>query len=137
VPAGDHRFDSTTVRAFVRVAVRPAGERYAGRSRGGTYRTTRARTLVVCECYARGSGEQDVATVDAVSEVSERVAHRLRLADLQLRDFVADPSGETLVDGAAIRFADGPTFTDPGPDAGWDRRIVTAEATHFIKHSET
>lgn len=136
VPVGDHRFDSTSVASFVRVSVRPAAETYSGRSAGGTYRTTRARSLVTCECYARGSGTRDVATVDAVEEVAEQVAHRLRLADLPLVDFVADPTGATPVTGTTVRFIRPPNVLHLDPEGSWDRRIVTAEGTHHIRHAE-
>lgn len=134
VPVGDSRFDSTTVDSFVRLSVHPTAETFSGTI--GGYRSTRARVLVTAECYTRDSTKKGVATLDSVVDLAEQVAHRLRLADLPLVDFISDPSGNTLVSGATIRFISPPFIQFLDPDSGWDRRIVTAEGTYFIRHAE-
>lgn len=134
VPADDEKFDAARVPGFVRVSMRGMPAEHVGRLSGD--KATRETIEVQAECYARGTAAEEPGTVDLASRMGETVAHRLRYANLPLVDYVTDPTGATTVANHAVRFVRPPSIVAPPPDAGWRRRIVTAEATWIARHSE-
>ena len=130
----DERFNTADAETFVRVALRPLPESSQGRANdSGTVRkAARASILVAAECYVKGSATGS-STLDAVSELAENVAHRLRYAEMPLKDYVGD--GSTIA-GCAVQFLSAPSIEHVPPSNGWQRRIVSAVGTWFPRHAE-
>jgi hypothetical protein len=130
VPATDEKFDTSSVPAFVRVQFQGLGDESVGRvvDSGTRYRATEMRSLVVAECYARGTQTEEGSVVDLVERMADTVASALRYANLPLKDYVTDPTGGTSVSNVAIRFIEPPRVRALPSEDGWARRIVQAPA---------
>lgn len=139
VPDGDEKFNSANATGgYVRVSFRPLPELPQGRVTDGNtvYKAARAEVVCACDCYAQGNGLGDAAVVDDVEGLASRAAHALRYRDLPLINYTADPSGATGVSGVAIRFQRPPSSQHLPPASGWQRRLVTATGTWFLRHAE-
>lgn len=133
VPDGDERGPANDTASWVRLTVLDQAARYSGRLDGA--QVTRETLAVAVECYVKGSQFSDVAQIDAVDEVAERVAFALRYAAWPLKDYVSDPTGATAVDGVVIRCLTPPRTVRLPPLDGYQRRMVNVEATLFSRHT--
>jgi len=130
IPPGDDRAPQATGGSFVRVTLASLPGRYSGRLDG--LPATREGALVMVECWLRGGEGEAVTVVDAVDQLSDAVAHRLRYLDLPFVDYLGD--GATVA-GAAIRAMEPPISRPLGTSEGYQRRLVEVPIYWFSKHS--
>ena len=133
LPDGDARAPGEGTPSWVRVSVQPLSARTQGRSAAATL-DTRENILVSCEVFHRTTGFDGSTVVDAIEAPVEALKHYLTARDLTILDYVTDPTGGTST-GHAIRFFTPPRRDRLPPSDGFERRILTAEATYFSKHT--
>lgn len=130
IPPGDDRAPQTTSGAFVRVTLASLPGQYAGRLEGLV--VTREGALVMVEVWHRGNQTEALAVVDAVDQLADTVAARLRYLDLPFVDYLGD--GATVA-GAAIRAKEPPTVRPLDPIEGYQRRLVEVPIYWFSFHA--
>jgi hypothetical protein len=133
LPDGDSRAPGDGITSWVRVSVLPVSGRTQGRSATDTL-DTREDILVSCEVYHRSAGFDGSTRVDDVEAPVEALKHYLTARNLTILDY-CDPSGTNPDTGHAIRIFTPPRRERLPPSDGFERRIVTAEATYFSKHT--
>ena len=129
---GDERQPGTGVTSWVRVSLLPVSANHQGRIEGA--KATREDVLVSCEVYHRGSSFDAHGAIDAVEAPVEALKAYFTALNLDLIDYVADPTGATAVAGVGLRFFRPPTRIRLDPMDGYQRHIVTAEATYFSRN---
>lgn len=133
LPDGDERAPGSDVPSWVRVSIQEV--RTAPQGRVSSARAFREDLLFVAECWCRGNGGEQIASVDTVDGIAEMVRYWTTARDLSLVDYVADPTGATPVTGCALRFHKAPEIVRLDPLDGYQRRLVRAEFVHFSRHT--
>ena len=133
LPDGDARAPGEGTPSWVRVSVLPVSAQTNGRSAPAEL-DTREDVLVSCEIFHRSTGFDGASRVDDVEAPAEALKHYLTARDRPIADYVTDPTGATPT-GHYLQFFMPPRRDRLPPDSGFERRVVSAEATYFSKHT--
>lgn len=133
LPDGDDRAPGDTVDAWVRVSVLPVSSETQGRSAPDTL-DTRHDILVSCEVYQPTSALTGSSAVDSIEAPVEALKHYLTARQLEILDYVSEvePPAST---GHFLQFFMPPRRERMAPSDGYQRRMLTAEATYYSKHT--
>lgn len=132
VPGEDVRFDSDTVMDFIRVRVDFDAEKEAGQLNNTP--ASEVPLSILCECYYRGGGTDDVYQIDGAQNIADQVAALFRArAGIEVLDYIGDSTGATSAD-AVVQFPGRPHVLTLAPDGGWQRRHVTVNGFYFAQH---
>jgi len=132
IPADEDRAPAANSGTWARVTITDTATTPSGRVSGA--RRSRVDVAVVIDVFARTNAAEQVASVDRIDQIAANAQDALSYASFILKDYVADPTGGTSLQGIVFRTLKPATLRQMPKMDGYSRRTVEADGLYHVVH---